>query len=301
MKNTFYFLFLLVLIPSLSIAQDYQPMLQEGSFWDVISMDHDSECGYNPRRFYLDEEVEFEGNLYHKLREHSIVNHEGEAISCLFQPYNENSFVEAAYTYSDVYIREDISERKVYVWAPDPLNGGPSQEFILYDFTLEIGDVLPENTYSMLYGDSDMVVTNIQFFEGLKYIYIENDHGYYSYQEGIGGESGIISPILSIFEAPDQLYCHGNVANQNECSIFLGTDDYTKQAITIYPNPVKETLFVACNNNSSLELFNILGKHIYTNKNNHSIDMSNYTKGVYLLKVTDEIDGYTKTFKIVVE
>ena len=95
MKNTFYLLFLLVLIPSLSNVQDYEPMLQEGSFWDVMSLDHDSERGYNPRRFYLDEEVEFDGNSYHKLREHRIVNHEGEAIYCLFQPYNEYSFVEA--------------------------------------------------------------------------------------------------------------------------------------------------------------------------------------------------------------
>ncbi|HIP47909.1 MAG TPA: T9SS type A sorting domain-containing protein [Lutibacter sp.] len=307
MKNIAFIFFFVLLLPLYSLAQDYEPMLQEGSFWDVCSMDHDTGCYQYPRRFYLDEEIEFNGNTYYKLRKHQIVNSEGGAINCFGPPGSEYTFVETTFTYSNVYIREDIIEKKVYVWAVEPWNGGTSyQEFILYDFTLEIGDILPANTYSHFYSGSDMVVTQVYYdADNRKTIWLESDGGgyYYEYTEGVGGTSGIISPVLEIFEAPDWLYCHGNAENQNECSGYLGTNDFIEKSFNIYPNPVQKTLFVESENSSSLELFNILGKQIYSNKNKkkYSIDMSNYTEGFYLLKVTDMVDGYVKTFKIVVE
>jgi len=303
MKNTPLLLVLIVLFPFLITAQDYQPMLNDGSFWDVRSKHHDGEgCYYAPRRFYLDEEIMFNGKNYHKLRKHKIVDSEGEVFSCL--PPNIYAFVEQTFTYTDVYIREDITEKKVYVWAIDPINGGDYQEFILYDFTLEVGDVLPTNTYLATNGESDMMVTDIQYnASDRKIIYLEDEHGYYSYIEGKGGFSGIISPILSIFEAPDEMYCFGDANNQNECSGFLGTENYIQNKFTIYPNPVHETLYIEANKTCTLELFNILGKKVrsYKGRSNHKINMSDFTKGFYLLKVTDETDGFTKTVKIVVE
>ena len=60
----------------------------------------------------------------------------------------------------------------------------------------------------------------------------------------------------------------------------------------IYPNPTSDLLFVEFLNNTEedvyMELFNSIGEIVYSRKNinaNLSIDVSQFTKGIYFMKV----------------
>jgi len=75
--------------------------------------------------------------------------------------------------------------------------------------------------------------------------------------------------------------------------------------ISIYPNPANGTIYINCTNpieqNAVIKITNTIGQEIesipYT-QNNQSIDVSNYTKGVYFVRV---INGKTNsTTKIIV-
>jgi hypothetical protein len=61
----------------------------------------------------------------------------------------------------------------------------------------------------------------------------------------------------------------------------LNTQDYNKDII-LYPNPTKDYIYL--NNNYNYNLYDILGKHIFSDFNN-IINLSNLKNGVYLLKV----------------
>ncbi|MDR0790017.1 MAG: T9SS type A sorting domain-containing protein [Bacteroidales bacterium] len=83
-----------------------------------------------------------------------------------------------------------------------------------------------------------------------------------------------------------------------------GLADIDEQAIvSIYPNPAKEELTIVSDNKiETIEVFNLLGQNVYTakvNGNNATINVTNFTKGSYVVKLhTDR--GFTAK-KFVVE
>ena len=73
--------------------------------------------------------------------------------------------------------------------------------------------------------------------------------------------------------------------------------------IKVYPNPVTDNLIIETNNNLlgiNAKIFSILGqeiKSVFLNEQQNSIDVSNFQKGIYLVKI-ETVDGI-KTFKII--
>jgi len=82
----------------------------------------------------------------------------------------------------------------------------------------------------------------------------------------------------------------------------LGFDDLKLNYFSILPNPVNSMLQLKTNNNtviSKLEIFDIFGKNVYTQKNNdliEFIDVSDWNQGVYIIKVSNDISSLTKKF-----
>lgn len=72
----------------------------------------------------------------------------------------------------------------------------------------------------------------------------------------------------------------------------------------MFPNPVKDILYLTYSKRiTNVEVYNLLGQQIRPKLINHSqsqIDMSNVSKGTYLIKVTDN-DNQVKTIKIIKE
>ncbi|GAA4759792.1 MULTISPECIES: T9SS type A sorting domain-containing protein [Flavobacterium] len=72
--------------------------------------------------------------------------------------------------------------------------------------------------------------------------------------------------------------------------------------LKVYPNPAKNTLYVTSDSFTAKEvqLYDVLGKSVLNTKTvNNTVNISSLSKGVYVVKITEE--GKTATRKIVVE
>lgn len=78
----------------------------------------------------------------------------------------------------------------------------------------------------------------------------------------------------------------------------LSTNDYNLSSVKIYPNPIKDNyLNVKTNTALSIEIYNVLGTNVLTSKvdsYNKTINVSNLSKGVYLVKLSSENSSVTK-------
>ncbi|MGH1384067.1 T9SS type A sorting domain-containing protein [Kordia sp.] len=75
----------------------------------------------------------------------------------------------------------------------------------------------------------------------------------------------------------------------------LSVEEFTKPNFTLYPNPTKNTLNIEANNTfSEVIIYNFLGREI-VKTNSKTIDVSNLSQGMYVLKITS-VEG-TQTAK----
>ena len=83
----------------------------------------------------------------------------------------------------------------------------------------------------------------------------------------------------------------------------LGNNSFDSSNFAYYPNPVKNTLNLSYNQEiSNVEVFNLLGQRVSSNvinANAAQIDMSNLSKGAYMVKVTS--NNQLKTIKVIKE
>ena len=69
------------------------------------------------------------------------------------------------------------------------------------------------------------------------------------------------------------------------------------QLFKVYPNPVVSQINIAHNESIEATIFNQLGQHVLTTQEK-TIDLSSYSKGVYILKVRNLNDNTINNFKI---
>ena len=67
-------------------------------------------------------------------------------------------------------------------------------------------------------------------------------------------------------------------------------------AVSVYPNPVKDQLFVKAENLQSIEVYNIVGQQVLVTED-AVVDMSALKEGIYFVRINS--DGYTKTRRVV--
>jgi len=72
-----------------------------------------------------------------------------------------------------------------------------------------------------------------------------------------------------------------------------GVSDNESDAVTIYPNPVKDKLFVKAENVQSVEIYNLVGQKVVTS-NETTINMSDLIGGIYFVRVVCEDGMFTK-------
>ena len=76
------------------------------------------------------------------------------------------------------------------------------------------------------------------------------------------------------------------------CFSVLNTNDQIIKSFKMYPNPNNgNKLFFNLKSNVKVNIFNVLGKLVTTKEltiNNNQIDISNISKGIYLVKVKSE-------------
>lgn len=82
---------------------------------------------------------------------------------------------------------------------------------------------------------------------------------------------------------------------------FLGTSDFSKNAVSLYPNPVVSDVFIANNTDfNQFEVYDLTGKRIKNGTiETNAIDFNEVSTGIYLLKLNG--NEKQKVFKIVKE
>ena len=99
-------------------------------------------------------------------------------------------------------------------------------------------------------------------------------------------------------------YLPGLFGELTEMPIYLkplGVETITNDGITVYPNPTTGQLRITNYELriDNVEIYDVMGKkisshHLITTSSNHLIDISHFTSGIYLLKITTETGAVTK-------
>lgn len=82
------------------------------------------------------------------------------------------------------------------------------------------------------------------------------------------------------------------------CNILSVDDDVLNNLFTIYPNPVKNNLFIKTNltNRATIKIYNILGEVLYEDilSNTSTINTQNFKHGIYLIEISSGGKKITK-------
>lgn len=276
-----------LLFASLAFSQDYIPMLQEGNSWnvDIYYEPFKGDPSLVTREMTLGEVVTINGIEY---RQTLVSGNE----SCLLR--EDNGLV---YKYS-----ESIEE-----------------EYLLFDFTLEEGDVfnVSESAYgfpfflscvapdlqSWVYEDA-LHVTSVDYVDiagqNRKVITFEESSGvgYYYWIEGIGNWTGFDlmaetvdvsgSTIIVCFTTNGETYF---MFGATSCDNTLNTQDQTLSKVAIVPNPIVDKGIMQIPEESGIDhlmIFDAAGRKLVDSSietSSYTIDSEQYATGLYFYQV----------------
>jgi len=78
----------------------------------------------------------------------------------------------------------------------------------------------------------------------------------------------------------------------------LATEETSLRKIKVYPNPVTNVLTIATDKKvNTISVYNIEGQLVKTAQNVKTIDMSNLSVGVYMIKA--DVEGKVETSKVI--
>lgn len=202
---------------------------------------------------------------------------------------------------TDILMRED-SQGRVY------LKNGEEPELLIYDFSLEIGDVFPEpiDGCSLTLTEKDFLTTNLgelrerfTFDDGTIWV------------RGIGSLSKMIPDCtfewngLVCFQTNLELEYTGELYfDTNGDCIFVPvhTEEVRVSRIQLSPNPARHVLSIRAEGtilNGDLIIYNAMGQRVHQETvkavPQHEIDLSPHPAGLYYL----ELGKLKRTFTIV--
>ena len=224
----------------------------------------------------------------------SIVNYrmEGDTLIGIKQ-YKK---VLSSNSYFNCYISEDTSLKKVYCQlSSDP----PNNEFLLYDFNLQVGDT---------FYDCSMPVLNktVEYFAGKNRtkLVLENPFVTMVWYEGIGSlRQGVFLPkcyvgsykYLLCYLENDTLLYHNSVLNDS-CFIITQVQKLQKDILfnTYYYDNILHIL-PSTINIYTLSIFDIFGRRVkeINTTGNIELNLSTLPKGLYLYRIkSKDINRY---------
>ncbi len=81
--------------------------------------------------------------------------------------------------------------------------------------------------------------------------------------------------------------------------LITGIQNSSLEKVSIYPNPVHDVLHISTDKYFFIEIFDITGKHILSEKNKYEINLSGLKEGIYFLRLKSKNNIHIKTFRIV--
>lgn len=243
------------------------------------------------------------------------INTQGDpSISFKNQYYTANDTIIGEKTYRKIIDKDllyigAIREEDGKVYARLNYYGPEYDEFLLYDFTVQVGDVITSSAFEGTLSHPDgIIVTNIDEIEletgeKRKRFFFDQTS---EWIEGIGSVNGLFHDIVSHLTdyTVSYLVCfqQNNIplyVNEEKCldgmccEKLLGTDLYTSlydDKKTVFPNPIKRTvkiLFPKTEKYITIKILNTQGRTInilsFIDKQQIEIDFSRYISGVYYI------------------
>ena len=194
-------------------------------------------------------------------------------------------------------------------------------EYLIYDFSLEIGMTFEYPLYPGLPETVLLEVKNIDMVEihgvlkkRLLITHASTDNIVDTWIENVGSLEGILHPSYGLIHdgASMTLLCYyqnNELIYKNpaysKCYYDKWEDIISVQTIevsdcSVFPNPIDNILNISCLSNtiSRIEIFDFFGKKVYSDIYKNTIDMSSFSKGLYTLKVY-ETNKQVSVFKII--
>ena len=228
------------------------------------------------------------------------------------------------FTNYDKYIRESEDRSKLYFRT-----SLSNSETLLMDLNLEVGDTVDTETWiwnNVSYNDHPIVVDSVYYFDGKKhirtnyYISMRPIAGSFVYDtlkfiEGMGPSFGI-TYIPSIMLAGDSYYKYVIICYYRDdireysrlnstmmsCYVswfFDGINEANDISVSLYPNPVKDKLFITdlTAEEHTIQIISPIGAIIKTIKTlgpEIEIDLNGLPNGVYNIRISNRNGSTTK-------
>jgi hypothetical protein len=280
---------LIAIIVSLQLqAQNYLPMAVDSSYW-LLSDNYN--CGnfgviFDERRvnYYLYGDTTISSINYKKVyRRTGYKAFCGDTIPPSYSPFQLYGVM-----------RDDTLNKKVYAILFQNLNGTPcpiNQEFMLYDFDLQVGDSIKTNDWCLLGSNAEITQiqqTNIYSINTTEYwVSFYNSNPHLSFYQGIGyGPFDLMFQNVNAGGLGLYQYCRGGC----DIALGLGNKTFLPTEITISPNPNNGIFNIALptvKDEIQVSIYNLSGQQIknITLKDKGIIDISKQPNGVYFVKV----------------
>ena len=281
-------LLLFTFISLAGFGQAYQPLPTSNAMWRENSYGFQCSC-CSDYQYTITGDTVINMLTYHKLQKTGVNFLEDVTGNCTSNAYNANQYKGC--------FRNDSTNKLVYF-----IDAFTSNETVLYDFNLSIGDTVPPSPLNF---NSNFVniVTDIDtvFLGGVNRKRFKLDSCWFEqlyYIEGIGSTYGLLSPTMCPFEAFYNLQCFTNNSlpvypnSTTSCSsVIANIESIETHQFSISPNPTSGALFITTTLDSyDISVFNSLGQ-IIQKKKSHSnstfLDISNLPEGVYLIQFSD--------------
>ena len=267
-------------------AQDYKPLVEDGKQWNVLFSYPWSPP--EPQHKYTD---------IYKIEGDTLLD--GVSYKVMYATRNENLTGWNLWG----FIRE-TEDGQVFSRRPST-----SDEQLLYDFSMEVGDTICMCDYGFY--ECCMVVIEkgetIVNGEPRQQIVLEYPWGNGEGEvwiEGIGSLYGIIdSGSLFLTGGSTNLLCYyedGDLIWHNTMPGFdmyyiINPDgieeDETSSVVSVFPNPSKGEITIEGVEIAEIKVYNGLGQMVKTFQGSNEINLSGLAEGIYLLRIMDAYGG----------
>lgn len=290
------FLFLLCIAGRLNAQTGvYHPMPDSNAAW-CETASYGVVCGITERKILqVNGDTSIGSVVYHKLTATGYAN-------CVTQySYFTNEY-RGAY-------RQDTAARKVYM-----VDANTTNEYLLYDFTLGIGDTTPENTgpgititsidsvlvganfHRRYWGTNSMMNDSVNIVEG-----VGSSCGFYLMQyQGVE----YFSQLNSYFENSVEIFVPDS---QSVCQLIMHDatiDPASIPEVEVYPNPASEEFTISYfgrqQHDVTLELIDISGRVLQSTEYAEVLSFSQVVgdellaEGLYFIRITSGEEVVTK-------
>ncbi len=278
MKNTFIITLLFFAAIGLN-AQEYEPIIQDGNEWHTLQatvpgFPHPEQYATLIHCFAGDTMID--GRVYHEIMETVNSGHAPMLVGVIRE---EN---------------QKLWYRRVL------LDASLSEEILLYDFTVSIGDSLVVGGLSSL----KMVVDSVSLEniggkdrKKIELRYENEEQISETWIEGLGSDQGLLYSGWSNPEITGGYYralCFhhdGELIWQNEdyeACVITSTVEEAEGAFSLYPNPTSNEVRIVGVDVREVLVYNAFGQLVKTVKNTNEISVERMPAGVYLLRIQDK-------------